>query len=87
VVGGLEGFSGSSLRSRCVWKLFEEHVVECVVESKSHSSGNIPLFLSASILKLAGLLGKEEDVNEGYVCRYQGCATDQNALSVSSKDT
>jgi hypothetical protein len=51
-------------------------VIEClvlvrVVESKSCSNGSAPLFLAASILRLAGLLGKEGDVNAGYVFRFR----------------
>jgi hypothetical protein len=63
-------------------RVIEYLVLVRVVESKSRSNGTSPhLFLAASILKLVGLLGKEGYVNAGYVCRYQSCASNQNALS------
>jgi hypothetical protein len=42
-------------------------VEDCWSRSKSRSNGSAQLFLTASILKLAELLGKEGDVNAGYV--------------------
>jgi hypothetical protein len=49
-------------RDRACWL-----VEDCRSRSKSRSNGSAPLFLAASILRLAGLLGKEGDVNAGYV--------------------